>query len=64
MRQQIAATVLLVTGWLTPLPAVAQDDMPQVTLAEALQRATRLDPNYVAAMRQAVDAEWGRRSAW
>jgi outer membrane protein TolC len=64
MRQQIAATLLLASGWLTPMPAVAQDDMPQVTLAEALQRATRLDPNYVAAMRQVVDAEWGRRSAW
>jgi outer membrane protein TolC len=51
---------------LQPPPARAplrQDSLPQVTLAEALERATRLDPNYVAASRQVEDAEWSRRAA-
>jgi outer membrane protein TolC len=44
-------------------PVRAQDSIPQVTLAEALERATRLDPNYVRALGQVDDAEWGRRAA-
>ncbi len=40
-----------------------QDTLPRITLAEALDRAARLDPNYVAATRQISDAEWGRRAA-
>ena len=43
-----------------PLP---QDTLPRVSLAEALDRAAQLDPNYVAATRQINDAEWGRRVA-
>src|SRR5216684_6884389 len=44
-----------------PAPA---DSLPQVTLADALQRAAQLDPNYVAAVGQIDNAEWARRSAF
>ena len=37
--------------------------MPRVTLNQALERATRLDPNYVSALGSISTAEWGRRSA-
>lgn len=40
------------------------DSVPTVTLAEALRRATGLDPNYVAAVGQVDNAEWARRSAF
>jgi outer membrane protein TolC len=43
-------------------PARAQD-MPTVTLREALRRATSLDPNYVQSLGQIDNAEWGRRAA-
>lgn len=41
----------------------AQDTLPLVTLADALERAARLDPNYVAAVGQVDNAEWSRRAA-
>ena len=48
-----------------PLAAPAADDsLPTVTLAEALRRATGLDPNYVAALGQVDNAVWARRSAF
>jgi outer membrane protein TolC len=40
-----------------------QDSLPRVTLNEALERATRLDPNYVSALGSVANAEWGRRAA-
>ncbi|HMA44039.1 MAG TPA: TolC family protein [Gemmatimonadales bacterium] len=43
--------------------ASAQDSVPVVTLADALQRAARLDPGYVAAAGQVNNAEWARRAA-
>ena len=39
------------------------DSLPRVTLAEAIARATKLDPNYVAALGQIGSAEWARKSA-
>lgn len=39
------------------------DSLPRVTLAEALRRSARLDPDYVRALGQIEDAEWGRRAA-
>src|SRR5882724_6973201 len=42
----------------------AADSLPTVTLAEALRRATGLDPNYVAALGQVDNAVWARRSAF
>lgn len=43
--------------------ARAQETTTTVTLAEALRRAIRLDPNYVRAVGQIDNAEWGRRAA-
>jgi outer membrane protein TolC len=37
--------------------------VPTLTLSEALERATKLDPNYVEALGQIDNAEWGRRQA-
>jgi len=48
---------------LAMLQFAPQDSMPRVTLAEALQRATRLDPNYVRAAGNIGSAEWARRAA-
>ncbi|HEV8263315.1 MAG TPA: TolC family protein [Gemmatimonadales bacterium] len=44
--------------------AAPGDSLPRVTLAEALQRSARLDPNYVAALGQVDNAAWARRSAF
>lgn len=49
---------------LLALQAVAADSIPQVTLREALQRAARLDPNYVSALGQVDNAAWARRNAF
>ena len=43
--------------------AVRAQEPPTVTLAEALRRATRLDPDYVRSLGQVENAEWGRRAA-
>jgi outer membrane protein TolC len=45
-------------------PAASPDSAPVITLAEALQRAARLDPNYVAALGQVDNAAWARRNAF
>lgn len=39
------------------------DSVPRVTLEQAIARAARLDPNYVRALGQVDNAEWGRRAA-
>ncbi len=46
------------------VPAAPDDSLPVVTLAEAVRRATGLDPNYVAAIGQVDNAVWVRRSAF
>ena len=48
---------------LLALQMAAGDSVPAVTLAEALERSARLDPNYVAALGRVETAEWGRRAA-
>ncbi|MEP6571046.1 MAG: TolC family protein [Gemmatimonadota bacterium] len=45
------------------VPQAPADSAPRVTLAEALQRASRFDPEYVRALGQVDQAEWGRRAA-
>ena len=40
-----------------------QGPAPRVTLDQAIARATRLDPDYVRALGQVDNAEWGRRAA-
>src|SRR5438445_11776254 len=44
--------------------AAPADTLATVTLAEALRRATGLDPNYVSALGQVDNAVWARRSAF
>ncbi len=52
-------------GVAAPPPAIpVKDTIPVVSLAEALESAAHVDPNYVAALRQVGDAAWVRRSAW
>jgi outer membrane protein TolC len=46
------------------VPAQTPDSLPRVTLAEALQRAARLDADYVAALGQVDNAVWARRNAF
>ncbi len=41
----------------------AADSIPRITLSEAIRRASRFDPEYVRALGQIDDAEWGRRAA-
>ena len=55
------ALLLLLQG---PVAAAAPDSLPQITLAEALQRAAQLDPNYVSALGQVDNAAWARRNAF
>jgi outer membrane protein TolC len=43
--------------------ARAQEAVPTITLADALKRAIRLDPDYVRAVGQIDNAEWSRRAA-
>ena len=55
------ALLLALQGVVSPQ---ATDSLAQITLNEALQRAARLDPNYVAALGQVDNAVWARRSAF
>jgi outer membrane protein TolC len=41
----------------------AADSLPRITLGEAIRRSARLDPDYVRALGQIENAEWGRRAA-
>ena len=53
----------MIPALLAALQIAAGDTLQQVTLAQALQEATRFDPNYVAAVGRVSEAEWGRRAA-
>jgi outer membrane protein TolC len=56
------ALLLLVAA--TPVNSFdGPDSLPQITLSEALERAARVDPDYVSATRQIADAAWSRRAA-
>jgi outer membrane protein TolC len=46
-----------------PNAGAADDSPPRITLAEALRRVANTDPDYVRALGQIEDAEWGRRAA-
>jgi outer membrane protein TolC len=41
----------------------AADSIPRISLGEAIRRSARLDPDYVQALGQIDNAEWGRRAA-
>ena len=63
MKRMFGGIVLLAV---LSVPVAAQDTMavtPVVTLAEALERSARLDPDYVGALGTVESAEWGRRAA-
>jgi outer membrane protein len=47
----------------SPQAVPAADSIPRITLDEAIRRSTRFDPDYVRALGQMDDAEWGRRAA-
>ena len=65
MLALLAALQFQLQGPLTPPLAIAPgDSLPVVTLADALRRATGLDPNYVAAVGQVDNAKWARRTAF
>ena len=59
------ATLLLALQTTVPAAAdsAAADSVPRVTLAEAIRRSARLDPDYVQAFGEIDNAEWGRRAA-
>ena len=60
----IAIALVWAAGVLPPAGAAAPaDTLPRVTLSEALQRAARLDPNYVQAIGAVDNAAWARRAA-
>jgi outer membrane protein TolC len=48
--------------WVLAALVATGDSAPRITLAQALERATRLDPNYVAALGNVTNAQWSRRS--
>lgn len=58
----LALLLALQTAAAIPEAAPA-DSVPRITLEEALRRSARLDPDYVRALGQIEDAEWGRRAA-
>jgi outer membrane protein TolC len=41
----------------------ASDSIPRISLGEAIRRSARLDPDYVRALGEIDNAEWGRRAA-
>ena len=46
-----------------PADSVPTDSVARITLAEAIRRSARLDPDYVQALGDIDNAEWGRRAA-
>jgi outer membrane protein TolC len=61
----VIAALLLALQTTVPAAAdsAAADSVPRVTLAEAIRRSARLDPDYVQALGEIDNAEWGRRAA-
>lgn len=53
----------MIPALLMLLALASGDSLPQITLTEALKRATGLDPSYVQALGTVGEAEWGRRNA-
>ena len=59
LTAMIAAASIAVS---TP-PATGQDTVPVFTLAQALERAVKLNPDYVAALGFVAEADWARKAA-
>lgn len=54
---------LLALALASQMTAPQSDTLPVITLDEALEQSVRLDPDYVRAVGQLDNAEWGRRAA-
>ena len=60
----ILLALVWAAGALPPAGTAAPaDTLPRITLSDALQRAARLDPNYVQAIGAVNNAAWARRAA-
>jgi outer membrane protein TolC len=62
----VIAALLLAVQATVPAAAdsvPAADSLPRITLDEAIRRSARLDPDYVQALGDIDNAEWGRRAA-
>ena len=66
----LALAQIALTTSPVPAPGIAarlavrvEDSIPRVTLAEALQRATRLNPDYVQSLGRVGEADWARTAA-
>ena len=57
-----AALLALQVAAADTVPA-AVDTVPRISLGEAIRRSARLDPDYVEALGDIQNAEWGRRAA-
>jgi outer membrane protein TolC len=55
--------LLLLALQATPADSVPATSIPRITLAEAVRRSSRFDPDYVRALGEIDNAEWGRRAA-
>jgi outer membrane protein TolC len=60
----VIASLLLAVQVAVPAPDSSPPDaLPRISLAEAIRRSARLDPDYVQALGDIDNAEWGRRAA-
>ena len=61
----IAALLLVVQATVPAADSTSPtaDSVPRITLSEAIRRSARLDPDYVQALGDIDNAEWGRRAA-
>ncbi|MGH7581014.1 MAG: hypothetical protein ACREM9_12620, partial [Gemmatimonadales bacterium] len=59
----IAALLLALQAAVPPADSTPPDSLPRISLAEAIRRSARLDPDYVQALGDIDNAEWGRRAA-
>jgi outer membrane protein TolC len=62
----VSLELLLALHALCPMPSstmTGADSLQRITLDQAITRAARLDPDYVRALGQVDNAEWGRRAA-
>jgi outer membrane protein TolC len=59
----IAALLLALQATVPAADSTRSDSLPRITLAEAIRRSARLDPDYVRALGDIDNAEWGRRAA-
>jgi outer membrane protein len=57
--------ILAAVAMAAPAPSMvsAQDTIPVFTLAQALERAVKLNPDYVASLGYVAEADWARKAA-